>query len=184
MTILDWVLVVVWAGITMGGFFKGAVKIVFSFGGLVLGLWLSVVVGPELRNVMAGSIDSQWLAVALAYAIPMVIVTGLCLLAGWGMEKSLEELKLGCVNRLFGAALAGFAAAAVLAVLLVTAVRLSPEIAELQQRSILLAKAQAAIGLAVEIRDDEPGEPSEPQDAAAPTGSPVDEPAATPSSGR
>mgnify|MGYP001828243319 FL=1 len=114
----------------------------------------------------------------------MVIVTGLCLLAGWGMEKSLEGLKLGCVNRLFGAALAGFAAAAVLAVLLVTAVRLSPEIAELQQRSILLAKAQAAIGLAVEIRDDEPGEPSEPQDAAAPTGSPVDEPAATPSSGR
>ena len=92
MTILDWVLVVVWAGITMGGFFKGAVRIVFSFGGLVLGLWLSVVVGPELTSVMAGFVSSHWLAVALAYAIPVVIVTGLCLLAGWGMEKSLEGL--------------------------------------------------------------------------------------------
>jgi uncharacterized membrane protein required for colicin V production len=184
MTILDWVLVVVWAGITMGGFFKGAVKIVFSFGGLVLGLWLSVVVGPELTNVMAGFVSSYWLAVALAYTIPVVIVSGLCLLAGWGMEKSLEGLKLGCVNRLFGAALAGFAAAAVLAVLLVTAVRLSPEIAELQKRSVLLAKAQSAIGFAVEIGGDEGGEPSGAQDAAAPTGSGGDRPAATPSSGR
>jgi hypothetical protein len=114
----------------------------------------------------------------------MAVVTGLCLLAGWGMEKTLEGLKLGCLNRLFGAALAGVAAAAVLAFLLVTAVRLSPEIAEIQRRSILLAKAQAAIGLAVEIRDDEEGESSEAQEAAAPTGSDSDKPSATPSSGR
>ncbi len=70
MTILDWVLVVVWAGITLGGFFKGAVRLVFTFGGLILGLWLSVVVGPDLAGVLADSVNNEWLAVALAYSIP------------------------------------------------------------------------------------------------------------------
>ena len=38
MTFLDWVLVVVWAGITLGGFFKGAIRIVFGLGGVALGI--------------------------------------------------------------------------------------------------------------------------------------------------
>ena len=112
MTVLDWVLVVVWSGITLGGFFKGAIRIVFGFGGLALGLWSAAV---------------------------------LCLLAGWGMERTLEALKLGCLNRLLGAALAGAAAAVVLAVLLLTAVGLSPEVAALGERSVVLARVRAAV---------------------------------------
>lgn len=183
MTILDWVLVVVWAGITLGGFFKGAVRLVFTFGGLILGLWLSVVVGPDLAGVLADSVNNEWLAVALAYSIPLVVVTVLCLLAGWGIEKTLEGLKLGCLNRLVGAALAGAAAAVVLTMLLVTAVRLSPELAEFEQRSVLLARAQAAIGLAVEIRGEE-GLEVDPQEADAPTETGEAETPAEDSSGR
>ena len=37
MTVVDWVLIVVWLGLTLGGFWKGAVRIIFgimSHGGL------------------------------------------------------------------------------------------------------------------------------------------------------
>lgn len=155
MTILDIVLVVVWAGITLGGFFKGAIRIVFGLGGVALGLWLSVVVAPDLALSLTGLINSEWLTLILAYLLPLVVVALLCLLAGWGMEKTLEALKLGCVNRLLGAVLAGATAAAVLAMLLVTAVRLSPELAEMEERSVLLARVQTAMGWAADVSEDE-----------------------------
>jgi len=162
MTILDIVLVVVWAGITLGGFFKGAIRIVFGLGGVALGIWLSVVVGPDLAVSLTGLVNSEWLTLIMAYLLPLVVVSLLCLLAGWGMEKSLEALKLGCVNRILGAALAGAAAAAVLAILLVSAVRLSPELAAMEERSVLLARVQAAMGWAVDSGE------AEAQDADAP----------------
>ena len=162
MTILDIVLVIVWAGITLGGFFKGAIRIIFGLGGIALGIWLSVVVGPDLADSLTGLVNSEWLTLIMAYLLPLVVVALLCLLAGWGMEKTLESLKLGCVNRLLGAALAGAAAAAVLAILLVTAVRLSPELAAMEERSALLARVQGAMGWAVDLREDEPQETDAP----------------------
>ena len=155
MTILDILLVIVWAGITLGGFFKGAIRIVFGLGGVALGIWLSVVVGPDLAVSLTGLVNSEWLTLIMAYLLPLVVVALLCLLAGWGMEKTLEALKLGCVNRFLGAVLAGAAAAAVLAMLLVTAVRLSPELASMEERSVLLARVQVAMGWTVDPADDE-----------------------------
>ena len=162
MTILDIVLVIVWAGITLGGFFKGAIRIVFGLGGVALGIWLSVVVGPDLAVSLTGLVNSEWLTLILAYLLPLVVVALLCLLAGWGMEKTLEALKLGRVNRFLGAALAGAAAAAVLAMLLVTAVRLSPELAAMEERSVLLARVQSAMGWTVDAREDEAQETDAP----------------------
>jgi len=155
MTFLDWVLVVVWAGITLGGFFKGAIRIIFGLGGVALGLWLAVVVAPDLAASLAGWVNSEWLTLVLAYLLPVVVVALLCLLAGWGMEKTLEAFKLGCVNRVLGAALAGAVAAAVLAMLLVTAVRLSPRLASIEERSILLARVEAAMGWVSEAQETE-----------------------------
>jgi uncharacterized membrane protein required for colicin V production len=155
MTILDWVLVVIWTGITLGGFFKGAVRIIFGLGGVALGIWLAVVVGDDLVIAVANVVDQDWLALGLAYLLPVLLVSGLCLLAGWGMEKALEALKLGCLNRLLGALLAGVAAAAVLAILLVSAVRISPEVAAIEERSVLLSKVQVMMGWAVAAHDAE-----------------------------
>jgi uncharacterized membrane protein required for colicin V production len=181
MTVLDWVLVVVWAGITMGGFFKGAIRIVFGLGGLALGIWLAVVVAPDLALALTGRFNSEWLILGLAYLIPFAIVSVLCLLAGWGMEKTLEGLKLGCVNRGLGALLAGSVAAAVLAALLVTAVRLSPEVASMQERSVLLERVRTVLGWVAEIREGDQARPlvitPEDQDADAPAG--TDEDSAT-----
>lgn len=161
MTFLDWVLVVVWTGITLGGFFKGAIRIVFGLGGAAMGIWLAVVVAPDAAQALTGLVDSEWLTLILAYLLPFVVVLGLCLLAGWGMERSLEALKLGCLNRLLGALLAGAVAAVVLAMLLVTAVRMSPELAVIEQRSVLLTKVRLLLG----------GPTDRAQDAEAPAAS-------------
>lgn len=155
MTLLDWVLVIVWAGITLGGFFKGAIRIVFGLGGVAFGLWLSLVVGPDLAVSLTGLVNSEWLTLGLAYLLPLVVVALLCLLAGWGLEKTLEAFKLGCLNRLLGGVLAGAVAAAVLAMLLVTAVGLSPELAAIEERSLLLARVQAAMGWAAQAQEAE-----------------------------
>ena len=74
MTILDIVLVVVWAGITLGGFFKGAIRIIFGLGGVALGIWLSVVVAPDLALSLTGLVNSEWLTLILAYLVPLVVV--------------------------------------------------------------------------------------------------------------
>ena len=86
MTVLDVVLVVVWAGITLGGFFKGAIRIVFGLGGAALGIWLAVVIGPDLAIVLADRVDNRWVASALAYLAPLAVVSLLCLVAGWGID--------------------------------------------------------------------------------------------------
>jgi uncharacterized membrane protein required for colicin V production len=161
MTALDWVLVVIWAGITLGGFFKGAIRIVFGLGGVALGVWMAIVVSPDLALALTGHVNSEWLLLGLAYFIPFALVSLLCLLAGWGMEKTLEAFKLGCLNRLLGAALAGTVGAVVLALLLVSAVRLSPEVAEIQRRSALLDTARQVAGVAAEIADDDDETPHE-----------------------
>ena len=50
----------------------------------------------------------------------------------------------------------------VLAMLLVTAVRLSPELAAMEERSVLLARVQAAMGWTVDAREDEAQETDAP----------------------
>ena len=52
MTVVDWVLIVVWLGLTLGGFWKGAVRMIFGGGGLAVGLWLAVIAG-------AGTVHSR-----------------------------------------------------------------------------------------------------------------------------
>ena len=159
MTILDWVLVVVWAGITLAGFFKGAIRLVFGLGGLALGVWLSVVTGAEVAEMIAAYVPQHVIAVVLGYLVPWLVVGLLCAAAGWGMERALDALKLGCVNRLLGAALAGAAAAVVLGLLLLTAVRVSPEVAAVEHRSLLLEWVETALDHAVADGDERTRQP-------------------------
>ncbi|MGD8440385.1 MAG: CvpA family protein [Holophagae bacterium] len=160
MTILDWVLVVVWTGITLAGFFKGAIRIVFGLGGLALGVWLSVVTGADVAEMIAAHVPQHVVAVGLGYLVPWLVVSVLCAIAGWGMERALDALGLGCVNRVLGAALAGVAAAVVLGLLLLTVVRLSPEIAAVEHRSVLLEWVERAVEHSVDDADAGPPRPS------------------------
>jgi membrane protein required for colicin V production len=135
MTVVDWVLVVVWLGLTLGGFWKGAVRIIFGGGGLAAGLWLAVVAGADAQAALEGVIAIPWLAAVLGRILLVVLCTGLALLAGWGIEHTLKAMHLGWVNRLLGAALAGLVAAFLLGLLVIVAIQFSPELARLCRES-------------------------------------------------
>jgi uncharacterized membrane protein required for colicin V production len=129
MTVLDWVLIVLWVGLTLGGFWKGAVRLIFGGGGLVAGVWLAVVAGADAQSALEGVIGAGWIAAVLGRLLLVLLCTGLSLLAGWGIEHTLTSLNLGWVNRLFGACLAGVVAAVLLGVVVVVAIQFSPDLA-------------------------------------------------------
>jgi uncharacterized membrane protein required for colicin V production len=183
MTLLDWALVVLWAGIALAGFFKGVVRIVFGVGGLALGVWLAVVIGPDIAAALGEWVHQPWLAVLLAWLIPPLVVAPLCLVAGWGLERALEGLKLGCLNRGLGMILAGAVAAVTLAVLLVGAVRLSPGLAAYEGRSALLDALTGIAGRAAPAGREASQEAAAEQ-ASPPTPTKVPAPATGGSSGR
>jgi uncharacterized membrane protein required for colicin V production len=135
MTVVDWVLLVVWLGLTLGGFWKGAVRILFGGGGLVVGLWLAVVAGADAQAALEGVIGISWVAAVGGRVLLVVLTAGLCLLAGWGIEHTLTAMRLGWVNRLLGAALAGLVAAFLLGLVVIVAIQISPELASLCRES-------------------------------------------------
>jgi hypothetical protein len=137
MTVLDWVLIILWTGLALGGFWKGAVRLIFGGGGLVAGVWLAVIAGADAQAALEGVLGIEWMAAALGRILLVLLCTGLSLLAGWGIEHTLVSLKLGWVNRLFGAALAGAVAAVFLGMVVVVAIQFSPELADLCRESVV-----------------------------------------------
>jgi membrane protein required for colicin V production len=135
MTIVDWVLVIVWLGLTLGGFWKGAIRIIFGGGGMAAGLWLAVIAGADAQAALEGVLGIPWLSAVLGRILLVVLCTGLAVLAGWGIEHTLKEMHLGWVNRLLGAALAGLVAAFLLGLLVIIAIQFSPELAQLCRES-------------------------------------------------
>jgi len=135
MTVLDWVLIVVWVGLALGGFWKGAIRIIFGGGGLVAGLWLAAVAGSDAQAALEGVIGIPWLSAVLGRLLLVVLCTGLSLLAGWGIERTLTAMHLGWVNRLLGALLAGAVAGVLLGLVVVVAIQFSPELARLCRES-------------------------------------------------
>jgi membrane protein required for colicin V production len=137
MTVLDWGLLLVWLGVALCGFWKGAIRIVFGLGGAVAGIWLAGVAGPDLTLTLEEHTGSSWLSMLLGYLLPVVTCLVICVAAGWGLERTMKALHLGWLNRLGGALLAGFTAALLLAVVLVYASRYSPMLANLCRSSLL-----------------------------------------------
>ena len=148
MTLLDWIILIVWVGVALSGFWKGAIRIVFGVGGFIAGVGLAAAVGAELELRLAQTISVHWLAVVLARLLPLVVCVLLAVLAGWGLERTLKALHLGWLNRLAGAALAGVLAALLLGVLLGTAAGISPTWAGYCERSVLAPRLMAIVGLA------------------------------------
>ena len=137
MSVLDWVLIVVWLGLALGGFWKGAVRIIFGGGGLIAGLWLAVVAGDDAQAFFDGIVGVPWLSAVLARLGLVLLCVGLALLAGWGIEHTLKALHLGWMNRLLGAGLAAAIAALLLGLLVIVAIQFSPELARLCHESVV-----------------------------------------------
>ncbi len=158
MTALDWVILVLWLGVALSGFWKGAIRIVFGVGGFVAGVWLALAIGPGLESRLGAVAGQEWLGVVLARLLPLVACVVLAVLAGWGIERTLAALRLGWLNRLAGAALAGALAALLMGVLLATASGLSPAWAGYCRRSVLAPRLIGLVGLAGTVA--EPGSSS------------------------
>ena len=137
MSVLDWVLIVLWFGLALGGFWKGAVRIIFGGGGLLAGVWLAVIAGANAQAALEGVIAIPWLAAILGRLLLVLLCTGISLLAGWGIEHTLTAMHLGWLNRLFGAVLAGTVAAVFLGMVVIVAIQFSPELAELCRESVV-----------------------------------------------
>lgn len=146
MTLLDWALLVVWLGVTLGGFWKGAVRLVFGGGGLIVGLWLAVVVGSDAAATLQPVVGIGWIAEVLGRLLPLVGCVLVGLVAGWGIERTLEALHLGWLNRLCGAGLAAAAGLLLLSLFLVTAIRMSPTFEEVAGRSLLAPHLTRMLG--------------------------------------
>ena len=147
MTVLDWVLLTVWFGVTLAGFWKGAMRFVLGGGGVVAGVWLAVVAGADIAHSLAPVVGEGWLAQVIGAALPLLLCVALGLVAGWGFERTLKALHLGWLNRLAGALLAGLVAAVLLAVLVIFACGVSPAFAEQVAESRLVPFLSRALGL-------------------------------------
>ena len=77
MTLLDWVLLIVWLGLTLGGFWKGAVRLIFGGGGLVAGVWLAIVAGDDAQAAIEGVMGIPWLSAVLGrLLLVLLFLTG------------------------------------------------------------------------------------------------------------
>ena len=123
---LDWVLLVVWLGVALSGFWKGAVRIVFGLGGFVAGIALASAAGADVATWLEQWIGLDWLVQGLGRLLPVVACVLLGLAAGWGFERTLTALRLGWLNRLAGAALTGLGGALLLGTLLLVGSGVSP----------------------------------------------------------
>ncbi len=169
MSLLDWAIVVVLLGVALSGFWKGAVRLCFGVGGVVLGTWLAFVAGPELAVWLTPRVGAQWLATVLGWLLPALLCISLCLVAGWGLDKTLRALHLGWINRALGAAIAGTVGAIFIGLVLLTAVRFSPTWSGICAKSVLvppflgLIQPLAQLGPEPTQPEAVPAEPEEPE---------------------
>lgn len=152
MSLLDWALILVWLGVTLSGFWKGAVRLVFGGGGLVAGLWLAVAVGGEVAIQLQNLVGWPWVAAVLGRVLPLIVCVLAALAAGWGIERTLKALHLGWLNRLCGAGLAAVVGGVLLALFLTSAVRLSPTWRSWSEHSLLAPRLLELWSVAEEQR--------------------------------
>jgi len=137
MTILDWTIIIVWAGFTLSGFWKGAVRIVFGIGGLFVGVWMALALGESLEIWLFDMINIDWLAALLGRIIPVISCVMIFLISGWGLDRTLRALHLGFLNRTLGALVAGCVGALLLGIFLITASEVSADFAAVSKNSTL-----------------------------------------------
>jgi uncharacterized membrane protein required for colicin V production len=153
MTLLDWILLLVWIGVTLGGFWEGAVRLVFGGGGLFVGLWLAIAAGGDAATALEPLVGVDWLAAVLGRVLPLAGCVLVALAAGWGIERTLKALHLKWLNRLSGGVLAGVVAMLLLGLFLATAIRLSPTWGDWCSESVLAPRLVRIWGLALDSQD-------------------------------
>lgn len=99
----DWFLVAVIAVSTIAAFLRGIIKVLFSLGGLILGIifasWNYLTLAARLQRLIPSFAIAEVVAFLLILAIIMVLFS----LAAGLVRKTVSAVGLGIVDRLLGA---------------------------------------------------------------------------------
>jgi len=118
MTWVDWVILAVMAGATIGGLAQGFFRTACSLAGLIFGLTLAAWNYERVGRVFKPIVRFDTVANTIAFLLIALLVMGLANLTGGFISKAAEHLGLGCLDGLAGAVL-GFLQGAVLVIIFI-----------------------------------------------------------------
>ena len=108
MTWIDWAIVVVLLGATIGGLVQGFLRTACSLIGLLLGLSIASWNYHIVANALSPLIHSEATANIIGFIVIAVLVMLACNVLGNMLAKAMEWMGLGCLDMIFGGLL-GFA---------------------------------------------------------------------------
>jgi membrane protein required for colicin V production len=121
MTWIDWVIVAVLLGATIGGLFQGFLRTACALVGLLLGLSVAAWNYKLVADSLLMLIHSEAMSNVVAFLLIAVLVMMACNVLGNMMAKTMEWMGLGCLDMVLGA-VAGFAQGFVLVTLILLGV--------------------------------------------------------------
>jgi len=121
MTWVDWAIVIVLAGATIGGITQGLLRSVFSLGGLIFGLLLAAWNYGRIAKVLMPIVRVEEVADAIGFLLIAFVVMAIANLVGHIISKMAHKIGLGCLDRLAGLVF-GFVQGAVLVTIFIVVV--------------------------------------------------------------
>lgn len=107
MTWIDWAIVVIMLGATIGGLVQGFLRTACSLIGLLLGLSIASWNYKFLANLLLPLIHSDATCNIVGFIVIAVLVMALCNLLGNMLARTMEWMGLGCLDMMLGG-VAGF----------------------------------------------------------------------------
>jgi membrane protein required for colicin V production len=105
LTAFDWFLVLVLATSTLAAFARGAIRVLLSLAGLIVGIVIASWYYPDVAQRLSRWIFSYVLCEFLAFLFLLVLVVTLFTLIATILSKTVKAVGLGFMDRLLGALL-------------------------------------------------------------------------------
>jgi membrane protein required for colicin V production len=121
MTWVDWVIVIVLVGATIGGITQGLLRSVCSLCGLVFGMLLAAWNYGRIAKVLVPIVRNETVADAIGFLLIAFVVMAVAGLIGHIISKTAHKLGLGCLDRIAGLVF-GFVQGAVLVTIFIVVV--------------------------------------------------------------
>jgi membrane protein required for colicin V production len=108
MTWIDWAIIAILLGATVGGLVQGFLRTACSLIGLLLGLSIASWNYHIVANALLPLIHSEATANIVSFILIAVLVMAICNLVGNLLARAMEWMGLGCLDMVLGG-IAGFA---------------------------------------------------------------------------
>jgi membrane protein required for colicin V production len=107
MTWIDWAIIVVLVGATIGGLVQGFLRTACSLVGLLLGISIASWNYHIVANTLQPLIHSEAISNIIGFLLIAMLVMAVCNILGNLLAKTMEWMGLGCVDMILGG-VAGF----------------------------------------------------------------------------